>query len=308
MGTSGMTFRALAGLAGLLLVLSLSALLPSGHAGRAQGAGPDYAVEVYKTVRGAELKAHIFSPPDASLDDPRAAVVYFHGGGWIRGQPQWCFPECEYFASRGIVAVAAEYRLVSGRSASPLDAMADAKSAIRWVRDHARDLAVAPDRIVAAGASSGGHLAAAAAMIAAFDEPNEDDSISSVPDALMLWFPAVDLARDPWFTRLLGDRARVADCSPVSHVRPSLPPAIVFQGDRDDLTPMQGARLFSDELQEAGNRCDLHVYPGRGHVFTNDQRDFRDTLAKADQFLASLGFIEATADRAPLDVPRRRGR
>jgi acetyl esterase/lipase len=284
---------------------ALAAVVPGDVA---QGAEPGYAVEVYKSAGGVDLKAHIFSPPGAGLDDPRPAVVFFHGGGWIRGGAEWCFTECRHFASRGLVAVAAEYRLVDRGGSTPLDSMADAKSAIRWVRDHARDLAVAPDRIVAAGTSSGGHLAAAAAMIESFDEPDEDESISSIPDALMLWFPAVDLARDPWFARLLGDRARVAECSPVAHVRRDLPPAIVFQGDRDDLTPLAGARLFSDELEQTGNRCDLHVYPGRGHLFTRDRQDMADTLAKADAFLASLGYGENgdAIERGP--APRRRGR
>lgn len=275
-----------------------------------------HAAHVYKEVRGSELAAHVFTPSAARANDNRPAVVFFHGGGWHMGEPEWCFPECRYFAARGMVAVAIEYRLVERGASSPVDCMADAKSAIRWVRTRAGELGIDPERIVAAGSSSGGHLAAAAATIDDFDDPQEDLEISSAPDALMLWFPAVDVGRDPWFVRLLSGVAEVADCSPVSHVREGLPPTIVFQGDADDLTPLRGAQRFSDELTEAGNRCDLYVYPGRGHVFTEDGRDLADTLERADRFLVTLGYLDGEPDAAALEEsgatrtagPRRPGR
>ena len=274
----------------------------------ANGQGADamihQATHVYKTIPDAELAAHVFTPAAAARREMRAAVVLFHGGGWHRGGPEWCYPECRYFASRGLVAIAIEYRLAGGGAGTPLECMADAKSAIRWVRVHAEELGVDPERIAAGGCSSGGHLAAAAAMLESFDEPREDAAISSAPNALLLWFPAVDVARDPWFARLLGNEAAVADCSPASHIREGAPPAIVFQGDADDLTPIGGAKLFADEAAAAGNRCDLHIYPGRGHLFTDDPRDYTDTMQRADRFLVSLGFLEGEPDLAAIEESR----
>ena len=261
------------------------------------------ATHVYKVAGDAELTAHAFTPADAGRGESRPAVVMFHGGGWHRGGPEWCYPECRYFAARGLVAIAIEYRLAGGEG-TPLESMADAKSAIRWVRAHAEELGVDPDRVAAGGCSSGGHLAAAAATLESFDEPREDAEISSVPNALLLWYPAVDVARDPWFARLLGNGAEVADCSPASNVRAGAPPAIVFQGDADDLTPIRGAKLFADEAAAAGNRCDLHIYPGRAHLFTDDPRDYADTMQRADRFLVSLGFLEGEPDLAAIEESR----
>ena len=75
------------------------------------------------------------------------------------------------------------------------------------------------------------------------------------------------------------------------------PPAVVFLGDQDRLIPVQVMREFEASMKAVGARCDLHVYPGAGHGFFNkrpnkDDRWFLATLAEADRFLASLGWVK----------------
>lgn len=119
----------------------------------------------------------------------------------------------------------------------------------------------------------------------------------------MLVSPAVNLENDPWPQRLLGERASTSSISPAAHVRAGLPPALILQGDVDTVTPLKGARLFCDRMRAAGNRCDLHVYAGFGHLFTPagvrddewpqpDPKTAADALKKADDFLAALGYVE----------------
>src|SRR4029079_14661005 len=96
-------------------------------------------------------------------------------------------PQAEYFASRGLVAACADYRIESQHKTTPDKCIEDAKTAIRWLRAKAGDFGVAPDRIVASGGSAGGHLAAATALLPGFDAPGENPSVSCKPNALVLF-------------------------------------------------------------------------------------------------------------------------
>ena len=91
-----------------------------------------------------------------------------------------------------MVAIVADYRVSGRHRTSAFEAMADAKSALRWVRAHSAELGIESNRIVAAGGSAGGHIALSAAVFDAYDEPDEDKTISSKPNALVLFNPAVD--------------------------------------------------------------------------------------------------------------------
>ena len=112
-----------------------------------------------KTVGEIQLKLHVFSTEGGGRRRP--AIVFFFGGGWVGGNPSQFFPHCEHLAAKGMVAVSAEYRVKSRHQATPFDCVEDARSAVRYLRGHARELGIDPDRIAAGGGSAGGHLAAA---------------------------------------------------------------------------------------------------------------------------------------------------
>jgi acetyl esterase/lipase len=124
-------------------------------------------VETYKTCGDTKLNLYIFRPAAASN---APAIVFFFGGGWTSGTLQQFEPQCRAVAARGMVAVSADYRVASRHQAKPVQCLADARSAIRWVRAHAAELGVDPQRIAAAGGSAGGHLAACTAFITAFPD------------------------------------------------------------------------------------------------------------------------------------------
>jgi len=254
--------------------------------------GVSFSVQVYRTVDGRELSAHIFDPPRSWWAPDRAAIVIFHGGAWKAGGPELAHPYCRYFAERGMVAIAAEYRLADGGKVTPLDAMDDARQLLRWVRANAGPLAVDPRRVAAGGWSAGGHLA----TMAAISSDESPDAPDSSPDALVLWFPSVAPHLDPTFLELLQQRADPTAAAPVRQVRPGLPPTVIFQGNRDRTTPLASARSFCQQMTANGDRCVLHVYKGRGHVFTHQDDDFIDTVVKADEFLTSLGFLAGAPD------------
>jgi acetyl esterase/lipase len=198
-----------------------------------------------------------------------------------------------------MVAIATQYRLSDQETITPLEAMADARTVIRWVRSNADRLGIAPDRVAAYGWSAGAHLAACAAI---FEDSDPDAAVSNAPDALVFVSPAVSLEGDSWPQRLLGERASADEISPDMHVRAGLPPTIILQGRTDTVTPLAGVQRFCDRMREAGNRCDLHVYEGVGHLFTPssepddgmpnpDPEVQAAAYREADDFLRSIGFL-----------------
>lgn len=249
---------------------------------------------VYSKIDSVALKAYIFFPKQSETNKSNPAIVIFHGGGWSMGEPSWAFGRARHFAEMGMIAIAAQYRLSDQKNVTPLEAMADAREVIKWVRSNADSLHIDPNRIAAYGWSAGAHLAVSAAIF--------DDSLSK-PNALVLVSPAVSIERDGWFRKLLLNRAEVSSLSPDNNVREGLPPTIILQGRNDTVTPLAGVQTFTDRMLASGNRCDLIIYNGVGHLFTPssepddgwpnpDPKIQAEAFAKADDFLRSIGYIK----------------
>ncbi len=265
---------------------------------------PGAQVEVYKTAGDVKLNMYIVNPDGHSASDKRPAIVFFFGGGWRGGTPKQFFEHSKYLASRGMVAMMADYRVSSRHQTKVVDCVEDAKSAIRWVRSNASRLGIDPNRIAAGGGSAGGHLAAATGTVPGLDAPGEDTSVSARPNALVLFNPAVvftparlsGLPPD----RLAGLVARVGgpvdSVSPYSHVSKKTPPAIIFHGKADTTVPFRSAQAFTKKMKETSVPCELIGYDGAAHGFFNygraGNKAYIDTLSRADKFLASLDYLE----------------
>lgn len=265
---------------------------------------PGANTEIYKTVGDVSLPIHIYTPAGHSSDDQAPTIVFYFGGGWRSGSPQQFIHHCEYLASRGMVAMTVEYRVANRHGVKAISCLADAKSALRWVRQNAARLGIDPDRIAAGGGSAGGHLAGALATISAYDEPHEDQSISSIPNALALFNPALVLAPiagDESFPeqRLAELRERMGvpldSFSPFHNLGEDLPPTIIFHGTKDPTVPFRTVKLFTEKAQSFGNDCTLVAYEGQKHGFFNYKENggpmFIATLTETDKFLTSLGYL-----------------
>jgi len=269
-----------------VFLVSISQASAAPQAGAIDGA----KAIVYKTAGPVELRLHVFK---ASGRAPHAAIVFFFGGAWTQGDVAQFAPQAKHLAKRGMVAILADYRVRGRHGTTPFEAMADARSAIRWVRSHAAQLGVDPNRVVAAGGSSGGHLAVSAAVFDTFDEPGEDTTTSAKPNALVLFNPAVDTSRGG---QLFGDRGR--DASPLHHVRAGLPPTLILHGKADTTVPYADVERYCAEAGALGNQCRLVGYDGATHGFFNQGRGekwFRETLLEADRFLTTLGYLPQPA-------------
>jgi acetyl esterase/lipase len=246
-------------------------------------------VRTYKTVGSTSLDAHIFPAAGAKPGEKRPAFLFFHGGGWAAGMPEWGYGSCRRYAERGLVGISFEYRLRWRHGTTPLESVADAKSGVRWARTHAAELGIDPNRIVVAGFSAGGHLTAATGIVPDHDEAGEDTTVSATPAAMVLMSAAVDVAGDGWVRECLAGRGDPAEISPAQYVRSGLPPAIVFHGLQDELCPFPKTEAFCERMKASGNRCELHSFKG-GHF--RESADWTVINEKTDAFLASLGFLE----------------
>ena len=252
------------------------------------------ATHVYKSIGGIDLRLHIFTASlNASI--PKPAIVFFFGGGWTNGTVGQFVPQSKHLAERGMVAIVADYRVFGRHKTSPFEAVADAKSAIRWVRAHAKDLGLDPTRIAAAGGSSGGHIALSSAVFDEFDEIGEDRQISSKPNALVLFNPAVDTTHDT--SSALKERfgGRGNEGSPLHHVRQGLPPTVIFHGKADTTVPYADVEQFCAASKKVGNSCQLFGYEGATHGFFNPSRDagkwYEETVLEMDRFLTTAGYL-----------------
>jgi len=270
---------------------------------------------VYKKRNSIELELLVVRPPDWDASDRMPALVWIHGGGWRGGHPEMFLPHAEYFSRRGAVAISIAYRLIEPEPAKDGEVtvetcLEDCKSAIRYIREHAGELGIDPTRIAAIGDSAGGHLAASTAMVADCDNPHEDASISSAPDAvvnlngvtdLTICFPNIPIRYD----QVTGDEAQrylnryqQARClSPVFQVRAGLPPMLHLHGLLDrTVEPHQSIRLH-EALLASGNRSELVLYPDTKHAFilydyTATDAEIERAILDIDQFFIRLGWLE----------------
>jgi len=251
---------------------------------------------VYRKIDGRALKAYLFQPSrDTSK---RAAILLFHGGGWQLGEAAWTFDRAREFARKGIVAISIDYRLALD-GLSPVEGVEDACAAFTWVRAHAGEFGIDPARVAGYGVSAGGHLAAAAATLSAVR--GTPVSTSARPNAMLLYSPALNMAEDPYFVRLMKGHGNPHDYSPAAFVSEKLPPTLIIQGEEDSIVLAKDAKAFCADAARMGARCELHLYPGVGHLLTrnvkvqykdfdSDPADAKNAHESEDAFLASLGY------------------
>lgn len=262
-------------------------------------------VETYKAIGEVKLNIHIFEPAGHKASNNTPAIIFFFGGGWKSGTPGQFEHQCRYLASRGMVAMTADYRVSSRHGTKAIACVQDGNSAIRWARSNTKRLGIDPKRIAAGGGSAGGHVAACLGTISGKDEPGESTKISSRPDSMVLFNPAAVLAPvegKPGLTPEIADglRERMGvdpeELSPFHHVKKGAPPCMIFHGKADTTVPYWTAESFAEAMKKAGNICELKGYEGQAHGFFNfgrgDGKHFTETAREMDVFLTKLGWLK----------------
>lgn len=224
------------------------------------------------------LSPHIARPARRS----GAAMIVCPGGGY-RGMAFDKEGEniCEWLAQRGITAFTLKYRQGGGAHQHPVP-LSDVQRAVRWVRSHAVEYCIEPNRIGVMGFSAGGHLASTIGTHfdegdAAASDPIERQS--SRPDFLALIYPVITMEKE--FTHggslenLLGktpDPQLVEELSNYKHVTDKTPPTFMVHAGDDKTVPVENSLRFYRALVAHKVPAELHLYERGGHGFGMLQR------------------------------------
>lgn len=247
---------------------------------------------VYQVENGYELAAHCFEPPGHDPAKPKPAIVFFHGGLWDVSMPTQFAPHCLHFASRGMVAVAAEYRVAPKHNSTPVDAFEDAQMAILWMRHNHASLGIDPHRIIAVGAASGAHMALSLAM---YPDVMEIDGFNARPQGVIALSAIVNTTRKGTESGRFPDTKTASRHSPSSHVRKGLAPTLFLHGKSDTIAAHEHVAKIAKRLKRKKNACELVDFEAATHSFFNfnvSAKHFEIVLNSMDAFVSGLGYIE----------------
>jgi acetyl esterase/lipase len=255
---------------------------------------------------GQSLTMGIFDPNDLRANEKRTALVWIHGGGWTAGDATSFYPHAQYSADRGAIGISINYRLFGKGARNAADCLDDCRSAIVYLRDHAAELQIDPNRIAVLGDSSGGHLAAALGTIA-----DPINGKRSRPDAMVLFNPITDCTQGTWWYAASGTApkkgggtqpsadvlAEARSLSPIWNISAGDPPTLVMHGLNDHVVIPGQSQRFTDAMRAAGNSCELILVPGSRHAFvctryTAPPATVVGAISEADRFLAKLHFLD----------------
>ncbi|MDP3403049.1 MAG: alpha/beta hydrolase [Brevundimonas sp.] len=254
-----------------------------------QAAETGHPVEAYKAVGGVDLDVHIFRPANAPTE--RApAILWFHGGSGDTGAWSQCPAFCQRFRELGLVVLQVEYRTYQRFDSTPLDALADARSAVRWARTNAARLGLDANRIAVAGFSTGATLAAQTLTVDGFDDPDDDLTVRAQSDAAVMVSGCYAPETDAYYRRVLEGSADLASLSPAARARPGLPPSLVIHGGADRVCEFDAAERF---VTTAAGSARLTALPDQSHFFVfSSPPARREALDATTAFLTEVGWVD----------------
>jgi acetyl esterase/lipase len=252
---------------------------------------------VYAQRHGQDLTFDTFRPTRPN----GLGIVVMVSGGWRSGpegfRPWMAAP----LLRRGYTIFAVSH--LSQPEATVMEIVEDVSRGVRFIRHHAREYGIDPNRIGITGGSAGGHLSlmlAARGGPGSPDAPDPVDRESSAVQAVAIFFPVTDLLNLGSSTENLGDggppksfvkafgpqatdlavwKQIGRELSPIYYVTADLPPILIFHGGADTLVPLDQSERFVTRVREAGGTIELVVRPGKQHGWPTmiwDIRRFAD--------------------------------
>ncbi len=242
----------------------------------------------YAQAEGKPLLLDVY-PAKGTTSKTAPCVIWIHGGGWYSGSKE--NPRCLPLVDRGFVVVSINYRLTS-EAAFPAQ-IHDCKAAVRWIRSHAAEHGIDPDRIGVMGLSAGGHLAALVGTSGDVPELEGDVGVTGVSSSVQAVVDGYGPSDFPSMLAEISQRPTTAGpgrpsnleaveallkrptpeevqslakvASPLTYVRKGLPPFFIFHGTADRTVPSTQSELLHEWLRECDNDATLELLPGVGH-------------------------------------------
>jgi acetyl esterase/lipase len=299
-----LTFRSIAPVAlGLLLSqIARAADAPE----KPPTAPPDIETHLdieYAKPDNTPLRLDLYLPKNIKGTVP--VIIAIHGGGWTGGDKRGA--AVIGLVRHGYAIASINYRF-SQQAIFPAQ-IEDCKAAVRWVRAHASEYHINPDKIGAWGDSAGGHLVALLATTADVKKLEGDEGnpgVSSRVQAVCDWYGPTDLVTiasqegpdavlhpdtpDSPVSKLLGgpapeNREKAEAASPITYVSKEAAPILIMHGDKDPLVPLAQSEEFRDALKKAGAEVELYVVKGAGHGFPNDPKLVKKVVGFFDEHL-----------------------
>ena len=252
----------------------------------------------YLVASNWEAKLDVYKRRDAT--GPQPTLIFFHGGGWVRGSKEESQMSLMPWLEMGWNVVNVEYRL--GPVALAPAAVEDGLCALRWIATHSKDYDIDPGRMVTSGESAGGHLAMTTGMIP--ESAGLDRQCPGIPlpkvAAIVDWYGITDVAdllagpnlkpyAVQWLSSLPNREEIARRVSPLTYVREGLPPVLAIQGDADPGVPYQQSLRLREALTKANVTNELVTIPGGKHGgFTPAERSM--IYIKIREFLAKNGL------------------
>ncbi len=257
----------------------------------------------YTFAQDGDLQLDVYAPTNAAANG--ASVIVVHGGSWSGGArndfPQWN----RLLAAQGYTVFDVDYRVAP--QPNYLSATGDVKCAVRWVKNHAAEFKVAPEKIAVLGRSAGAHLVLLAAYSA--DDARlpaascTDDGTSEVVRAVVSFYAPTDLS---WaydnpanrlvidgpatLIRFLGGSPHESDeiserfvlASPVAHVSSKTPPTLLIHGGQDQLVRSENMTRLAGKLKEANAPHKTLFIPYAQHGFDYNFNGFGAQIAQSE--------------------------
>jgi acetyl esterase/lipase len=267
-----------------------------------------YTDIVYRTVEGRRSELDVYVDHGPAPAGGRPVILAIHGGSWKGGTKNGYGRSLAPLVKQGFVVISVDYQLAKPAHPGWPGNIEDVRESVRWVRRHADEFGINPDRIVAMGASAGGHLANLLGTNALGAEA--DTRVSAVvslygPTDLVALLSALG-AESP-LKLMLGksladDRGLYEQASPISHVSGDDAPTLLIHGGLDEYVPLSQSTGLADRLKQAGVRSQLIVVKEFGHSFSLDMPGqelvskmltFLNECWRADRFASSRSISPA---------------
>lgn len=240
--------------------------------------------------------------PSQKKDNPQAAIIYIHGGGWFGYSKQKC--PGKQVAQRGFILACINYRY-SSESLFPAQ-IRDVKQAVRWLKINADKYNINPDAIGAWGDSAGGHLSAllgTSSGVKILEKGLPYPDVSTEIQGVVNWYGPTDFTQvsfafeedatpevikenfhKPWriYTiavyKLLGgpvsQRQELAKlANPINYIDANDPPFLIVHGDQDKVVPISQSQLLEKELKSQGVAVEFVKVSGMKHSYKGQNEE-----------------------------------